>query len=83
MRQIERVATVLERNGAYDVPVWGALCFPFMRREWLHYSRARDGLITVDDPAHIAKRLKRPGEIGVAEIGHLAELLGTALPPAS
>jgi hypothetical protein len=82
-RQIERVANVLEQNDAVHVPVFGALCFPFMRREWLHYSRARDGLITVDDPAHIAKQLKRSGPISVAEIDRLAEVLGTALPPAS
>jgi hypothetical protein len=82
-RQIERVAGVLDRNGAGHVPVFGALCFPFMRREWLHYSRARDGLITVDDPAHIAKQLKRPGPISVAEIDRLADVLGAALPPAS
>ena len=82
-RQIERVANVLDRNDAGHVPVFGALCFPFMRREWLHYSRARDGLITVDDPAHIAKQLKRPGPISDEEIDRLAEMLGTALPPAS
>jgi Nuclease-related domain len=82
-RQMECVASVLVHNGAGDVSVFGALCFPFMRREWLHYSRARDGLITVDDPAHIAKQLRRSGPISVAEIDRLAELLGTALPPAS
>jgi hypothetical protein len=82
-RQMERVAGVLVQNNAGDVSVFGALCFPFMRREWLHYSRARDGLITVDDPAHIAKQLKRGGPIGVAEIDDLADMLGAALPPAS
>ena len=82
-RQMERVARVLVDNDAGDVSVFGALCFPFMRRQWQHYSRARDGLITVDDPAHIAKQLKRPGPISVAEIDWLAEMLGTALPPAS
>jgi hypothetical protein len=82
-RQIERVAYVLDRNDAGDVPVLGALCFPFMRREWLHYSRARDGLITVDDPAHVAKQLKHSGPIGVEEIDDLAEMLAAALPPAS
>jgi hypothetical protein len=81
-RQIEHVASVLERNDAGHVPVLGALCFPFMRREWLHYRRARDGLIAVDDPAHIAKQLTRPGPISVAEIDRLAELLCAALPPA-
>jgi hypothetical protein len=74
---------VLVHNGAGDVSVFGALCFPFMRRQWLHYSRARDGLITVDDPAHIAKQRKRPGPISLAEIDRLAELLGAALPRAS
>ena len=82
-RQMERVAGVLVQNDAGDVSVFGALCFPFMRREWLHYSRACDGLITVDDPAHIAKQLKRPGPLDLAEVGRLADVLGTALPPAS
>ena len=82
-RQMERVAGVLVQNDAGDVSVFGALCFPFMRREWLHYNRARDGLITVDDPAHIAKELKRSGPISVEEIDRLAEVLGAALPPAS
>jgi len=81
-RQMERVAGVLVQNGAGEVWVYGALCFPFMRREWLHYSRARDGLISVDDPAHIAKQLKRSGPIDVAEIDRLADVLDTALPPA-
>jgi hypothetical protein len=80
---MERVARVLVDNDAGDMSVFGALCFPFMRREWLHYSRARDGLITVDDPAHIAKQLKRPGPIRVEEIEWLGEVLDTALPPAS
>jgi hypothetical protein len=82
-RQMGRVARVLVDNGAGDVSVFGALCFPFMRREWLHYSRAHDGLMTVDDPAHIAKQLKRSGPISVAEIDWLADVLGAALPPAS
>jgi hypothetical protein len=80
-RQIERVAGVLERNDAGDVAVFGALCFPFMRREWLHYSRARDGLITVDDPAHIAKLVKCAGPLH-DEIAWLAETLAAAFPPA-
>jgi hypothetical protein len=53
-----------------------------MRREWLHYSRARDGLITVDDPAHIAKLIKRSGPLRADEIGWLAETLAVAFPPA-
>ena len=81
-RQIERVASVLERYDARHVSVFGALCFPFMRREWLHYSRARDGLISVDDPAHIAKLVKRAGPLHADEISWLAETLAAAFPPA-
>jgi hypothetical protein len=73
--QIARAAGALERHDASDVAVLGALCFPFMRREWLHYSRARDGLITVDDPAHIAKLVTRDGPLRAAEIDWLAEIL--------
>jgi len=79
---MERVAGVLVQNDAGDVSVFGALCFPFMRREWLHYNRARDGLITVDDPAHIAKLVKRAGLLTVDEIAWLAETLAAAFPPA-
>jgi hypothetical protein len=53
-----------------------------MRREWLHYSRAREGLITVDDPAHIAKLVKRAGQLGHEEIDWLAETLAAAFPSA-
>jgi hypothetical protein len=81
-RQIERVVGVLDRNGAAHAPVSGALSFPFMRREWPHASRARDGLIIVDDPAHIAKQLKRPGPIGADEIAWLADTLAAAFPSA-
>ena len=81
-RQIARVAAALDRHDAGDVAVLGALCFPFMRREWLHYSRARDGLITVDDPAHIAKLVKRAGPLHADEIAWLAETLAAAFPPA-
>ena len=80
--QMERVAGVLVHNDAGDVSVFGALCFPFMRREWLHYSRARDGLITVDDPAHIAKLVKRAGPLHADEVAWLAETLAAAFPPA-
>ena len=81
-RQVDRVAAVLDRNGHEDVSVLGALCFPFMRRGFLHYSRAREGLITVDDPARIAKLVARPGELNARQIGELAQLLERALPPA-
>jgi hypothetical protein len=80
--EIARVVDALDRHDASDVAVLGALCFPFMRREWLHYSRARDGLITVDDPAHIAKLVKRAGELGREEIDWLAETLAAAFPSA-
>jgi len=81
-RQIGCVADALDRHDAGDVAVLGALCFPFMRREWLHYSRARDGLITVDDPAHITKLVKRPGPLDADEIAWLAETLAAAFPTA-
>jgi hypothetical protein len=80
--EIARVVDTLDWHGASDVAVLGALCFPFMRREWLHYSRAWDGLITVDDPAHIAKLLKRAGPLGAEEVGWLAETLAGAFRPA-
>jgi hypothetical protein len=82
-RQVERVATVLDRHGADYLGAAGALCFPFMRRGFLHYSHARDGLITVDDPAHIAKLAQRPGELGADQIDELAQLIAAALPPAT
>jgi hypothetical protein len=82
-RQVERVATALQRHGADYFDAVGALCFPFMRRGFLHYSHARDGLITVDDPAHIAKLAQRPGELGVEQIDELTQLIVAALPPVS
>ena len=81
-RQVERVAGVLVQHDAEHVPLSGALCFPFMRRAWLQSGNARGGFIIVDDPAHIATQLRRPGPICVAEIDRLAELLHSALPPA-
>ena len=64
------------------ISVLGALCFPYMRRGWLHYSRARDGLITVDDPRHIAKVANRPGPTSPSEIEQLADTLIRAFPAA-
>ncbi len=81
-RQITRVAAALRRHGVGDVGVLGALCFPFMRRSWLHASRARDGLITFDDPAHIAKLANRPGRLLPTDIEQLADTLASAFPPA-
>lgn len=82
-RQIARVAAALRRDGVGDVGMLGALCFPFMRRPWLHASRARDGLITVDDAAHVAKLANRPGRVGPTEIEQLADTLSRAFPPAA
>lgn len=49
-RQIARVGSVLDRQDAADVAGSARCAFPFMRREWLHYSRARDGRITSTIP---------------------------------
>jgi hypothetical protein len=53
-----------------------------MRRRLLHYSRARDGLITVDDRRHIAKVANRPGPISPSEIEQLAGALIRSFPAA-
>jgi Nuclease-related domain len=81
-RQIAAVTRVLDRQGVAGVSVLGALCYPYMRRGWLHYSRARDGLITVDDPRHIAKVANRPGPISPGEIEQLAGALMRSFPAA-
>ena len=54
-----------------------------MRRGILHYNRAREGLITVDDPRHIAKLANRPGSLTTDDIQALAETLAGALPLAA
>jgi hypothetical protein len=54
-----------------------------MRRGFLHYNRARDGLITVDDPRHIAKLANRRGPLTTDQIEPLAQTLADALPPAA
>jgi hypothetical protein len=72
----------LERGGAHGIRVTGALCYPFMRRRWLHNSRARGGLIVVDQPRQIAKHTRRPGPLGPSEIGELIGTLDRAFPPA-
>ena len=82
-RQVRQVAAVLDRHGHEDVPVVGALCFPFMRRGLLHYSRAREGLITVDDAVHIAKLAARPGDLDILLVDGIAAFLARALPAAS
>jgi hypothetical protein len=81
-RQIAAVIRVLERYAVGDVGVLGALCFPFMRRRVLHYNRARDGLVIVDDPRHIAKVANRTGPLTAEDLQQLADLLARALPPA-
>jgi len=83
-RQIAAVNHALDRYGVPgDIGVRGALCYPYMRRGFLHYSRARDGLITVDDPRHISKLANRPGDLLSDEIEQLADTLATAFPPAT
>ena len=82
-RQVERVEAMLDRHGAGYSGAVGALCFPFMRRGFLHFSHARDGLITVDDPAHIAKLARRPGELGIEQIHELVQLIAGELPRAT
>lgn len=82
-RQITTVVQRLARNGIDPVDVRGALCYPYMHRGLLHFNRARDGLITVDDPRHVAKLANRPGNMHPSEIEWLADTLATALPPAT
>ncbi len=81
-RQINAARRALERSGAGAIPITGALCYPFMRRRWLHRSRARDGLITVDQPRQIARHTRRRGPLTPREIDELAAILERALPPA-
>jgi Nuclease-related domain len=81
-RQIATVAQALDRQGVPAVSVLGALCYPYMRRGWLHYSRARNGLITVDHPRHVAKVASRPGPISASEIEQLADALIRSFPAA-
>jgi Nuclease-related domain len=81
-RQLAAVTRALDRQDAGGVNVLGALCYPYMRRGWLHYSRARDGLITVDDPRRIAKLANRPGPISPGEIEQLAGALMRSFPAA-
>jgi hypothetical protein len=49
-RQLDCVCSALVRADLGEITVAGALCFRFMRRRWLHYPHAREGLIRVDDP---------------------------------
>jgi hypothetical protein len=81
-RQIETVRRALQRAGVGDIAVSGALCYPFMRRRWLHQGSARGGLITVDQPRQIAKRARRPGRLSPAEIRRLVSVVEHAFPPA-
>jgi hypothetical protein len=81
-RQMQRVSSALERGGAHGIRVTGALCYPFMRRRWLYNSRARGGLIVVDQARQIAKHTRRPAPLGPSEIGELIGILDRAFPPA-
>jgi hypothetical protein len=80
--QIDAVARALSRARVGEIPVTGALCYPFMRRRWLYNSRARGGLITVDQPRQIAKHARRAGPLTRDEITQLATVLERAFPPA-
>ena len=82
-RQITTVVARLARQDIDSVDVRGALCFPYMRRGMRHFNRARDGLIIVDDPRHIAKLANRPGDMNPSEIASLTDTLATALPAAT
>ncbi|MGO9960573.1 MAG: nuclease-related domain-containing protein [Solirubrobacteraceae bacterium] len=81
-RQIDAVRRALEHVDVCAIPITGALCYPFMRRRWLHRSRARGGLITVDQPRQIARHTRRRGPLTPREIDQLAAILERALPPA-
>lgn len=83
VRQLNKVTQTLDQIGVSAVDVLGALCFPYMRRTWLHRSRARGGLIIVDDPRHIAKLARRRGALSEDEITHLAHVLAATFPPAA
>jgi hypothetical protein len=80
--QIDAVRRALQRSGTGSIPITGALCYPFMRRRWLDRSRARGGLITVDQPRQIARHARRRGPLTPREIDELAAILERALPPA-
>jgi hypothetical protein len=82
-RQIDVVVTRLGRRGVAGINVLGALCFPYMRRPLLHNGRARQGLITVDDPRHVARFASRSGASAPVEVERLADLLASEFPPAA
>ncbi len=82
-RQITTVVAKLARHRIETVDVRGALCYPNMHRGLLHSNRARDGLIIVDDPRHVAKLANRPGDMTPSDIEWLADTLATVLPPAA
>lgn len=82
-RQISDVVARLARHGLDSVDVRGALCYPNIQRGLLHPSRARGGLITIDDPRHVAKLADRRGEMTPSEIEWVADTLARILPPAT
>jgi hypothetical protein len=81
-RQMQSVSSALERGGVPGMQVTGALCYPFMRRRWLHNSCARGGLIVVDKPRQIAKLTRRPGPLRRSEIVEVSGILERAFPSA-
>jgi hypothetical protein len=82
-RQIDAITQRLRRIGIDVGDVRGALCFPYMRRAWLHRSRVRGGLITVDDPRHIARLIRRPGGLSTDEIARLTHAISQLFPAAA
>jgi hypothetical protein len=80
-RQIHAVQRALDLANARGIDVTGALCYPFMRRRWLHNGRARGGRITVDGPRQIAKLARRPGPLAPSDITRLANIIQRAFPP--
>ena len=81
-RQIEAVGQALVQHGYGEIGLRGALCFPFMRRPLLHYSHAREGLITVDDARHVAKVADRSGDLSADDIEQLADTVASLFPAA-
>ena len=80
--EIARVVDALDRHDAGDVGVLGALCFPFMRREWLHYSRARTGSSPSMIPPTSQSSSNVPDRCTPTRSAWLAEILAVAFPPA-
>jgi hypothetical protein len=81
-RQIDAITARLSRIGVDTGDILGALCFPYMRRPWLHHNHARDGRVIVDDPRHIAKLARRAGPLTRDDVAALTTAVSEAFPPA-